>query len=119
MNEGSKRPIPWNNPRHAPSWEFYLHCRIEATGSPGIIFIVCHQVLRHPSEPGTRSMGKHWLTKPHIAMLNELTETEVTELTSLIVHEIALAIMKTQGSLGIAIVRLQRKIRLDIQLDPY
>jgi len=26
MNAGSKRPIAWNNSRHAPSWRFYLHC---------------------------------------------------------------------------------------------
>jgi hypothetical protein len=25
MNIGSKRPIAWNNSRHAPSWRFYLH----------------------------------------------------------------------------------------------
>ena len=56
MNEGSKRPIAWNDSRHAPSWRFYLHCGIEATGSPGIICIVCHQVLRHPSEHGTSSI---------------------------------------------------------------
>jgi len=82
MNEGSKRPIAWNNSRHAPSWRFYLHCGIEETGSPGIICIVCHQVLRHPSEHGTSSMGKHLLAKAHIAKLNELTVSEVTELTS-------------------------------------
>jgi len=28
MNDGSKWPIGWNNSRHAPSWLFYLHCRI-------------------------------------------------------------------------------------------
>ena len=49
MNIGSKRPIAWNNYRHASSWQFYLHCAIEETGSPGIICIVRHQVLRHPS----------------------------------------------------------------------
>jgi len=42
INEGSKRPIAWNNSRHAPLWRFYLHCGIEETGSPGIICIVCH-----------------------------------------------------------------------------
>jgi hypothetical protein len=53
MNEGSKRPTFWNNSRHVPSWRFYLHCGIEATDSPGMICIVCHEVLRHPSELGT------------------------------------------------------------------
>jgi hypothetical protein len=42
MNEGSKRPIPLNNSRHAPSRGFYLHCGIEETGSPGIICIICY-----------------------------------------------------------------------------
>jgi len=82
MNEGSKRPIVWNASRHAPSWRFYLHCAIEESSSPGIICIVCHQVLRHPSEHGTSSMGKHLLANHPIAKLNELTESEVTELTS-------------------------------------
>jgi len=63
MNVDSKRPISWKNARHAPSWRFYLHCGIEETSSPGIISIVCHQVLRHPSEHGTSSMGKHLLAK--------------------------------------------------------
>jgi hypothetical protein len=67
LSVGSKRPIAWNNSRHAPSWQFYLHSTNEETGSPGIICIVCHQVLRHPSEHGTSSMGKHLLAKAHIA----------------------------------------------------
>ena len=94
MNVGSKQPIAWNNSQHAPSWRFYLPCRIEETGSPGIICIVCHQVLRHPSEHGISSMVKHLLAKAHIAKLNELTELEVTELTSSTVDETALAILK-------------------------
>jgi len=119
MKEGSKKPGAGNKCRHAPSWQFYLHCGIEPTGSPGIICIVCHQVLRHPSEHGTSSMGKHLLAKAHIAKLNELTETEVTELTSTMVDETALAILKRQGSRGITIVSMQRKIRFDIQFNPY
>ena len=119
MNDGSKRPIAWNNSRHGPSWRFYLHCGIEATGSPGIICIICHQVLRHPSEHGTSSIGKHLLAKAHIAKLNELTESEVTELTSSTVYETALAILKRQGSRGITIVSLQRKSIFDIQFNPY
>jgi len=87
MDEGSKRPIAWNNSRHAPPWRFYLYCGIDGTGSPGIICIVCHQVLRHPSEHGTSSMGKYLLAKVHIAKLNELTVSEVTELTSSMVDE--------------------------------
>jgi len=64
-------------------------------------------------------MGKHMLAKPHIAKLNELTESEVTELTSTTVDETALAILKRQGSPGSTIVSLQRKTIFDIQIDPY
>jgi len=119
MNIGSKQAIAWNNSRHAPSWRFYLHCRIEKTCIPGIICIICHQVLRHPSEHGTSSMGKHLLAKAHIAKLNELTESEVTQLTRSMVDETALAILKRQGSRGITIVSLQRKTIFDIQFNPY
>jgi len=119
MNVGSKRPIAWKNSIHGPSWRFYLHCGIEETGRPGIICIVCHQVLRHPSQHGTSSKGKHLLAKAHIAKLNELTESEVTELTSSLVDETALAILKMQGSRGITIVSVQRKTIFDIQFNPY
>ena len=106
LNVGLKRPIAWKNSRHAPSWRFYLHCGIEETGSPGIICILCHQVLLHPLEHGTSSMGKHLPAKAHIARLNELLESEVSELTSSTVDETALAILKRQGSCGITIVSL-------------
>ena len=89
MIVGSKWPIACKYSRYVPSWWFYLHCGIEETGSPGIICIVCHQVLRHPSEHGTTSRGKHLLPKAHIAKLIELTESEVTELTSSMVYETA------------------------------
>jgi hypothetical protein len=64
-------------------------------------------------------MGKHLLAKAHIAKLNELPESEVTELTRLTVDETALAILKRQGSRGITIVSLQRKTIFDIQFNPY
>ena len=64
-------------------------------------------------------MGKHLLANAHIAKLNEITESEVTELTSLTVDETALAILKRQGSPGITIVSSQGKIMFDIQVDPY
>jgi len=98
MNVRSKWPIAWNASRHAPSRRFYLQCGIEENGSPGIICIVCHQVLRHPSEHGTSSMGKQLLAKAHIGKLNKVTQSEVTELTSSTVDETALAILKRQGS---------------------
>jgi len=119
MNVGSKRPIAWNNSRHAPSWRFYLHCGIEETGSPGIICILCHQVLRPPSEHRTSSMGKHLLAKAYIAKLSKLTESEVTELMSLTVDVTALAILKRQGSRVITTVSVPRKMIFDIQFNPY
>jgi len=115
MNVDSKLSIAWNNSRHAPSWWFYLHCGIEETGSLSIICIVCHQVVCHPSEHGTSSMGKHLLAKAHIAKWNELTESEVSELTQSTVDETALAIPKRSGSRGITIVRSQSKLLFDIQ----
>ena len=119
MNEDLKLPIAWNNSRHVASWRFNLHCGIEATSSPGIISIVCHQVLCHPSEHGTSSLGKHLLAKAHIVKLNQLAETEVTELISSAVDETALAILQRRGSRGITIVSLQMNIGCDIQFDPY
>jgi len=74
MNECSQWPIAWNESRHAPVWRFYLHCGIKETGGRGIICILCHQVLRHPSEHETSSMGKHLLAKAHIAKLNKFSE---------------------------------------------
>jgi len=111
MNGGLKHPIAWNDSRDAPSWHFYLHCRIEETGSPGIMCIVCHKVLRHPSEHGTSSMGKHSLAKVPIANLNKLKESEVSELTTTSIDETALPILKRQGSRGITIVTSQNTFR--------
>jgi len=119
MNICSKRPIAWNNSGHAPSWRFYLHCGMVEDGSPSIICIVCHQVLRHPSEHGTSSMGKHLLAKAHIAKLNELTGSEVTELTSWTGDETALAILRRKGSRGISIVSSLSQVIFDIQVVPF
>ena len=116
MNVGSKRPVDWNTTKSAPSWRFYLHWGIEETGIPGIICIICYQVLCHPSEHGTSSVGKHLLAKAHIAKLNELTESEVTELTSSTVNESVLEILKRYGSGEITIVSSQRPIIFDIQV---
>jgi len=43
-------------------------------------------------------MGKYFLPKAHIAKLNELTVSEVTELTSSMFAETALAILKREAS---------------------
>jgi len=73
MNVGSNCPIAWNDSRYASSWQFYWCCGIEKTGSPQIVWIVCHQVLRHPSDHGTSSMENQLLAKAHIAKLNKST----------------------------------------------
>jgi uridylate kinase len=64
-------------------------------------------------------MGKQMLAKAHITKLNELTKSEVTELTSSMVDETALAILKREGSRGITIVSVPRKMIFHIQLNPY
>jgi len=82
---------------------------MEENGSPGMIGIVSHQVLCHPSEHGTSSMGKHLLAKWHISKLNKFTESEVTAVSSLTVNDTALVILTWQGSRGITIVSLPSK----------
>ena len=64
-------------------------------------------------------MRNYLLAKAHIAKLNKLTESEVIELTSSMVDETALAILKRQGCRGIPIVCSQRKIIFDSPVDPY
>jgi len=119
MNVDLEWPIDWTNPRNAPSWQFYWHCGIQETRSPGIISIVGLHVLRHTSKHGTSWLGKPLLPNAHIAKLNELTESEVTELTSSMDDETALAILKRQRSRRITIVSWQWEVILDIQLNPY
>jgi len=113
MNVGSKHPVAWNYSRHALSWHIYLHCGIHETGSLRIIRIICHPILRHTSEHGTSSMGKHLLAKAQFAKLNELTESEVSSLTTSTVYDTALAILKKQGSHGITIGSSQKKFIFD------
>jgi len=54
-------------------------------------------------------MGKHLVAESHITKLNELTESDVTELTCSMVDETAPAILMMQRSQGITIVSLQSK----------
>ena len=119
MNVGWKRPIAWNDSSHTPSWRFHLRCGIDETGSPGIICIACHLVLRHPSWHRTGSMGKNLLATAHIANFNKFREKEVTQWTSSMVDETALGILRRQGSRGITFVSSQRNIIFDIQVVPY
>jgi hypothetical protein len=101
MNLGLKDPIGWNNVRHEPSGRFNVHCTNLETPSPVIISIVRHAVLCHPIFHGTSSMGKQLLAESEFAKLNELTELEVSEVTSTNVDETELAILKRQASRGI------------------
>jgi hypothetical protein len=64
-------------------------------------------------------MGKHFAAKARITKLNELTESEVDEWTSITADETALAILMRHGSCGITIVSLLRKFIFEIQCDPY
>ena len=111
---GFKPPIPCNDSRHAFSRLFYLHCGTEGTGNPGKIWIVCHQLLCHPLAHGTSSVGKPLLAIEHITKLDELTESQVTELGSLTVEETALAIQMRQEGQGIWIVHSQWIFIVDI-----
>jgi hypothetical protein len=114
INFGSMQPITWNKSTHSPSWRFYLHCIMEETSIPGIIWIISAQVLRHPSEYWTCSIDKPLLSTVYIAKLNESTVSEVNKLTSLLVDETALAWPKRHRSRGIRIVRMQKKFKLNI-----
>jgi len=61
-------------------------------------------------------MGKHLLPEAHIAKLTELTESEVSELTSSTVDGTAFAILKGQGSGGATIETIAEVIHIR-QLD--
>jgi hypothetical protein len=119
MNVGSKHHIACNNSRHGSFWLFHLHYGIEETSSPGIICIVCHQVLHHLPEDETSSMGKHLLAKAHIVKLKKWTEPEVTELTSSMIDETASTILKRQGCRGTTTLSSRRKVIFDIHINPY
>jgi hypothetical protein len=98
MNDPSKLPLALKYSKYVSSWRFYLHCKIEETDSPGFMCIVCHQVLRHPSEHGITSMRRHLLAQALILKLKELKESEVFQLTESKVDVMAVAILKRQGS---------------------
>jgi len=115
----SKQHIAWNTSRHLPSWRFDFNCGIEETGSSVIVHIICHQVHLHPSELVISSMGKYVLANAPIPMLNELTMSEVTGLTSSTIHETSLAILKMEESQGIIIVSSHRQIIFHTQLDTH
>jgi len=61
-------------------------------------------------------MGKNWLAKSHIAMLNKLTVSEVTEFASSTVDETYLAILSREETRRIPIVSLQMKFKFTIQV---
>ena len=108
MNVETPKPIKWSGSRSSSSWRFFRHCAIEENGIPGIICIVCQQVLSHPSTVGTSSMGKHLLSKGHRAKLDELTESNVAELPKEAGEAEVLAALKKQGSQGLMVVCVQQ-----------
>ena len=71
MNVSSQHPIASTESTHTPSRWFHLLCGLSETCIPGIKCIVCHQVIRHPSEPGTSLIWKHLVAIDHIAKLNK------------------------------------------------
>jgi len=73
-----------------------------------IKLFVIHQTLV-PAEWGITC-----LQKPHITQLNELSESEVSELTMSMFNETTFAILRRQGRRGITIVRWQLKLIYDI-----
>jgi len=64
---------------------------------------MCHQIVRHPSEHGISAMRKHLLAKVHIAKLNKLTQSAVSELTWTTIDETPFAILQGEDSQGITI----------------
>jgi len=64
-------------------------------------------------------MCKQLLANAHIAKLNELTESDVTDLTSSTVDEAAGAIMRKERSRGITIVSSQEKFIGDMAYKLY
>jgi hypothetical protein len=119
MNVCLKWPFAWNNSSLQPSWRFYLHCGSNGTSSPGIICVICQQVLCYLSEYGTSPMGTHLQEKAPITKVNEFTESEVTAFTCSMVEEISLAILKWRGCRGITIVSSQSHSIFNIQIIPY
>ena len=119
MSVSAKHSVPWNNSSHASSWGFDLHCGNQMCSSAGIICFVFDRVLRHSSEHGPSSMWNFLLSKTHNAKINELAESEVTELTGSTVNGTALEIVKRQGIRGIPIVSWQRKFITHIPLNVY
>lgn len=71
------------------------------TGSSGMSGIISYEVLCHPSDHGTDSMGNHFPPNGQITKVNAVTESEVTEVTSSKVDERALSRPKSQGCIEI------------------
>jgi len=119
MDVASKCSVAWNNSGSGSSSWYYLHCGIEGSTIRDIICVVFHQVLRHPSEHGTSLMGKHFVGKAHIAKLNKSSQSTLTQLTSSMVDETDLDILKRKVSRGITMVSSRRIFLFDIQVNPY
>jgi len=119
MNVGSKRPISSTSCRHAPLWWFYLHCGKEENGSPGIICLVCHQVLWHQSHHGTGWMGKHLLAKAHITNVKRINRVRGDWIEWLNGRWNSIGHPEESGSRRFTIGSSLCQIIFDIQVVPY
>jgi hypothetical protein len=93
-----------NNFRHAPSLQLTVSCKLEVSGSPGMLCVVCHHVRHHLPDYGTGLVGTQLQTTAQIAKLDELTVSESTELTGSMVDETALTMLRAHSSQGNQIV---------------
>ena len=113
MNVETKTTILWSGSRHTAARQFYKHCTKTENGCPGVICIICHTVLVHPSENRTSTMAKHLQSKTPKVELNKLTESNVSLLTGTAGDEQALAVLKKKGSQGVMVASSFHQIQAD------
>jgi hypothetical protein len=77
---------------------------------------VYHQVLPHPSEHGTGSMGYHMLATAYSTKLHKLSSLEVTDFTISMLNKAALARMMRKEGGGSTIASLDTKFTCDISV---
>jgi hypothetical protein len=81
MNVDSKLSIASNNYPYGSWWRSYMHSSVQKPGNPGIICIVCLQVISHPSEDDPSFMVNQLLANSHIGKSNKLGNLKVYEST--------------------------------------
>ena len=108
---------------HGILLNMHLHCdticiaELRRMASPAsyVSFVIKCSAIHQYMGPG--SWGNTCWQRAHIAQLNELTDSEVTELTTSTGDETALAILKRQESRGITLVGSQSKFIFDIYIS--